>query len=63
MPAGQGGLLVLRKPLPYMLRTVWNDHARYEKYWEQIPGVYTAATWRSATRTATSRCSVAPTRC
>jgi len=39
---GQGGLLVIRKPLPYMLRTVWNDHARYEKYWSQIPGVYTA---------------------
>jgi acetyl-CoA synthetase len=39
---GQGGLLVIRKPLPYMLRTVWNDHARYEKYWTQIPGVYTA---------------------
>jgi acetyl-CoA synthetase len=39
---GQGGLLVIRKPLPYMLRTVWNDHARYEKYWTQIAGVYTA---------------------
>jgi len=39
---GQGGLLVLRKPVPYMLRTVWNDHARYEKYWEQIPGFYAA---------------------
>jgi len=42
LPAGQGGLLVLRRPLPYMLRTVWGDHARYEKYWEQIPGMYTA---------------------
>ncbi|ABC81817.1 acetate--CoA ligase [Anaeromyxobacter dehalogenans] len=42
VPEGQGGLLVIRKPLPYMLRTVWNDHARYEKYWTQIPGVYTA---------------------
>jgi acetyl-CoA synthetase len=42
VPDGQGGLLVVRKPLPYMLRTVWNDHARYEKYWTQIPGVYTA---------------------
>ncbi|MCM2257696.1 MAG: acetate--CoA ligase [Vicinamibacteria bacterium] len=40
LPDGQGGLLVLRKPLPYMLRTVWGDHARYEKYWQQIPGVY-----------------------
>jgi len=43
VPDGQGGLLILRKPLPYMMRTVWNDHARYEKYWQQIPGgVYTA---------------------
>ena len=24
-----------------MLRTVWGDPARYEKYWEQIPGCYT----------------------
>jgi acetyl-CoA synthetase len=42
VPDGQGGLLVIRRPLPYMLRTVWNDPARYEKYWTQIPGVYTA---------------------
>ena len=42
LPAGQGGLLVLRRPLPYMLRTVWGDHARYLKYWEQLPGMYTA---------------------
>ena len=42
LPDGHGGLLVLRRPLPYMLRTVWNDDARYQKYWEQIPGCYTA---------------------
>jgi len=42
LPAGHGGLLVLRRPLPYMLRTVWGDHARYEHYWKQIPGCYTA---------------------
>jgi acetyl-CoA synthetase len=42
VPDGQGGLLVIRKPLPYMLRTVWGDHKRYENYWNQIPGVYTA---------------------
>ncbi len=42
VPDGQGGLLVVRRPLPYMLRTIWNDHARYEHYWNQIPGVYTA---------------------
>ncbi len=42
LPPGHGGLLVLRRPLPYMLRTVWGDHARYVKYWEQLPGMYTA---------------------
>jgi acetyl-CoA synthetase len=42
LPPGYGGLLVLRRPLPYMLRTVWGDHARYLKYWEQLPGMYTA---------------------
>jgi len=42
VPAGQGGLLVIKKPLPYMLRTVWNDPARYAEYWSQIPGCYAA---------------------
>jgi len=43
VPAGSGGLLILRKPLPYMMRTVWGDHPRYERYWNQVPGgVYTA---------------------
>ncbi len=42
LPDGHGGLLVLRRPLPYMLRTVWNDHARYEHYWKQVPDCYTA---------------------
>jgi acetyl-CoA synthetase len=41
LPDGHGGLLVLRRPVPYMLRTVWGDSARYEKYWEQVPGCYT----------------------
>ncbi len=42
VPDGQGGLLVLCKPLPYMMRTVWNDHPRYEHYWSQIKGCYMA---------------------
>ncbi len=42
LPDGSGGLLVLRRPLPYMMRTVWGDPERYEKYWDQIPGCYTA---------------------
>jgi len=40
--AGQGGLLVIREPLPYMLRTVWNDPDRYAEYWSSIPGCYAA---------------------
>ncbi len=42
VPDGNGGLLVLRKPLPYMMRTVWGDRARYEHAFSQIPGCYTA---------------------
>ncbi len=42
VPDGEGGLLAIRRPLPYMLRTVWGDHARYLAYWSQIPGFYTA---------------------
>lgn len=37
---GVGGRLVLKRPFPYMLRTVWRDPARYERDWRQIPGVY-----------------------
>jgi acetyl-CoA synthetase len=42
VPDGQGGLLVIRKPLPYMLRTVWNDPERYAEYWSTIAGCYAA---------------------
>jgi acyl-CoA synthetase (AMP-forming)/AMP-acid ligase II len=38
--AGVGGQLVLKRPFPYMLRTVWRDPARYERDWQQIPGCY-----------------------
>jgi acetyl-CoA synthetase len=41
VPEGQGGLLVVRKPWPSMLRTVWGDDERYQKqYWSDVPGVY-----------------------
>jgi acetyl-CoA synthetase len=41
VPAGTGGLLVLRRPWPSMLRTVWGDDERYQKqYWSEIPGSY-----------------------
>jgi acetyl-CoA synthetase len=42
VPPNQGGLLVLRRPLPYMMRTVWGDDARYQKYWEDFEGCYTS---------------------
>ncbi|AXC10479.1 Acetyl-coenzyme A synthetase [Acidisarcina polymorpha] len=41
VPAGSGGLLVIRKPWPSMARTIYNDPERYEKqYWSEIPGSY-----------------------
>jgi acetyl-CoA synthetase len=39
-PPGVGGRLVLRRPYPCMLRTVWGDPARYEHDWQQVPGCY-----------------------
>ena len=41
VPPGSGGYLVIRKPWPSMLRTIYGDDARYrEAYWSQIPGSY-----------------------
>ncbi|MBI1971920.1 MAG: acetate--CoA ligase [Candidatus Aenigmarchaeota archaeon] len=42
VPTGKGGYLVIRNPWPSMMRTVHNDPARYEKYWNTIPNVYMA---------------------
>jgi acetyl-CoA synthetase len=37
----QGGLLVVRKPWPSMLRGIFNDPERYKKqYWSDVPGMY-----------------------
>ncbi len=39
----EGGLLVLRKPWPSMLRGIWGDPERYrETYWSRFPGLYFA---------------------
>jgi acetyl-CoA synthetase len=39
--AGVRGNLVLRKPFPMMIRTLWKDHQRYLKeYFRQVPGCY-----------------------
>ncbi|GAC1404196.1 MAG: hypothetical protein NVSMB49_22470 [Ktedonobacteraceae bacterium] len=39
---GKGGFLVVRHPWPSLMRTVFNDPARYETYWNTIPDVYFA---------------------
>jgi acetyl-CoA synthetase len=37
----QGGLLVIRKPWPSMLRGIFNDPERYQRqYWSDVPGMY-----------------------
>ncbi len=41
VPLGSGGYLVIRKPWPAMLRTIYGDPDRYvRQYWSQIPGSY-----------------------
>ncbi|MEO8308359.1 MAG: acetate--CoA ligase [Pseudomonadota bacterium] len=40
----QGGSLVIRRPWPSMLRTIWNDNARYiETYWARFQNRYYVA--------------------
>ncbi|HEU0198918.1 MAG TPA: acetate--CoA ligase [Burkholderiaceae bacterium] len=40
VPNGQGGLLVIKKPWPAMIRTIWGDPERYKKsyYPEELGG-------------------------
>ena len=39
----EGGYLVIKRPWPSMLRTIWNDDERYrQQYWSEIEGVYFA---------------------
>jgi acetyl-CoA synthetase len=41
VPPGHGGYLVLTKPWPSMLRTLFGDDERYNlQYWKVIPGTY-----------------------
>ena len=38
---GQGGYLVLKRPWPAMLRTIYGDPDRYvEEYWSRYPNIY-----------------------
>jgi acetyl-CoA synthetase len=40
VPAGAGGYLVIKKPWPSMLRTVYKDPERHAEYWKKFPGIY-----------------------
>jgi len=41
VPHGQGGYLVIKKPWPAMLTTIFNDPEAYRRlYWERFPGWY-----------------------
>jgi acetyl-CoA synthetase len=44
VPNGQGGILVVKKPWPSMIRTIWGDNARFKKsyYPEELKGYYLA---------------------
>lgn len=44
LPAGAGGLLVIRKPWPAMIRAVWGDEARFRKSYfpDELGGMYIA---------------------
>lgn len=41
VPQGKGGYLIIKKPWPSMIRTIFNDPKRYKKtYWSQVKGAY-----------------------
>jgi acetyl-CoA synthetase len=41
VPVGEGGYLVIKRPWPSMIRTVYGNPERYrQNYWEQVPGVF-----------------------
>lgn len=41
VPLGGGGYLVIKKPWPGMLRTIYGDPERFvQQYWSRFPGIY-----------------------
>ncbi|HSF84136.1 MAG TPA: acetate--CoA ligase [Acidimicrobiia bacterium] len=41
VPLGGGGYLVIKRPWPSMLRTIYGDDKRYvDTYWSKFPGMY-----------------------
>ncbi len=60
----EGGKLVVRKPWPSMLRSIYGDKARYKKqYWTEVEGSISLVTAPVAIRTATSGLPAAWTTC
>ena len=44
LPPNQGGFLVVKKPWPAMMRTIFGDDERYKQaYWSQVPHCYFTA--------------------
>ena len=44
VPADQGGFLVVKRPWPSMMRTIYGDDQRFkDTYWSNYPGVYFTA--------------------
>ena len=44
VPAGSGGFLVVKRPWPSMMRTIYGDDDRYKAtYWSNYPGIYFTA--------------------
>jgi acetyl-CoA synthetase len=38
---GEKGIMVIRRPFPGLIQTLWGDPERYARdYWQRIPGVY-----------------------
>jgi len=44
VPADQGGFLVVKRPWPSMMRTIYGDDQRFkDTYWSNYPGIYFTA--------------------
>ncbi len=40
VPPNTSGLLVLKQPLPHLMRGIWNNEERYKKYWKHVPDCF-----------------------
>jgi acetyl-CoA synthetase len=59
VPNGQGGILVVKKPWPSMIRTIWGDPERFKKsYYPELSRAST--TWRATAPSAMPRPATSP---